>query len=106
MDGIPASVPDARIADLGALERLARADRAARAARAGSVEAAAAEFEALLATMLVKEMRAGLSEGFFGQGAGADVFDGWLDQHLGESLARSGVLDLAGIIKAEMEPRP
>ena len=66
---------------------------------AGEAKEAAAKFEALLATTLVKEMRKTLPEGFFGSGAGSDVFDGWLDEHVGKALAQSGGLDLAGMIK-------
>jgi len=63
---------------------------------------AAQGFESLLATMLVKEMRRALPEGFFGGGSGADVFDGWLDEHLGQALAASGGLDLAGSIRISL----
>ena len=69
------------------------------AARTGEAEEAAAKFEALLATTLFKEMRKALPEGFFGKGAGSDVFEGWLDEHVGAALAKSGALDLAGMIK-------
>ncbi len=63
---------------------------------------AADKFESLLATQLIKEMRRGLDDGFFGSGAGADVFEGWLDEHLGDSLARSGALDLASAIRVSL----
>ena len=53
------------------------------------------KFEALFATMLVKEMRGSLSEGFFGQGPQSDVYAGWLDQFVGESIARDGGLHIA-----------
>jgi Rod binding domain-containing protein len=86
----------------GAL-RLAEARHAAHSARAGKVEEAAAMFESLLAAVLVKEMRQGLGQGFFGSGAGADVFEGWLDEHLGNALAQSGALDVAGFIRANLE---
>ncbi|MCH2102501.1 MAG: rod-binding protein [Planctomycetes bacterium] len=62
---------------------------------------AAAMFESLLATMLVKEARKSLGDGgFFGEGPGADVFSGWLDQHVGEALADGWDLDLAGMVRA------
>ena len=61
-------------------------------------EAVGARFEALLSTMLVKEMRRSVPEGFFGDGPGAEIFDGWLDEHLGAALAEDGTLDLAGMV--------
>ena len=61
---------------------------------------AAEMFESLLATMLVKEARRSLGEGgFFGKGPGADVFSGWLDQHVGQALADGWDLDLAGMVR-------
>ena len=60
----------------------------------GDVGDAAREFERLFATLLVKEMRSTLPEGFFGGGAGSDVFDGWFDEHLGASLAEGHGLGL------------
>lgn len=72
------------VGDLAGQARLARAGSAA---RSGDVSGAARQFERLFATLLVKEMRSTLPEGFFGKGAGSDVFDGWLDEHLGASLA-------------------
>ncbi len=56
--------------------------------------AAAQEFEALFASLLVKELRRGLPQGFFGEGAGADVYSGWLDEHLGAALAEGRGLGL------------
>ena len=62
---------------------------------------AAEMFESLLATMLVKEARRSLGDGgFFGKGPGADVFSGWLDQHVGQALADGWDLDLAGMVRA------
>lgn len=78
------------------------AQSAARHARDGDVEVAAKEFEALFATMLVKEMRRGLGDGFFGKGPGADVFEGWLDEHLGKSLAETGVMDLSNYLRVQL----
>lgn len=61
---------------------------------------AAEMFEALLATMMVKEARRGLGDGgFFGKGPGADVFNGWMDKHMGQSLADGWDLDLAGMVR-------
>lgn len=89
------------MAGMGA--RGAATDRlAARAAELradpGAVDAAQ-RFEELLATLLVKELRRALPDGLFGQGPGADVFEGWFDEHLGQSLARGGALGLAEIVQ-------
>ena len=90
----------------GAIEgtrQLAVARAAAGRAESGRLEEAAAAFESLLATVMVKELRRGLSDGFFGSRAGADVFDGWLDEHLGGALAGTGALDVAGFIRVNLE---
>jgi Rod binding domain-containing protein len=60
------------------------------------------EFSKLLATMLVKEMRQALPEGFFGEGTGSDIFDGWLDEHIGTALAQRDGLRLEGLIAESM----
>ncbi len=65
---------------------------------------AGAKLEALFATMLVKELRKSLPhEGFFGDGKGADVFNGWMDEFLGQRLAEDGALDLAGRVKVALD---
>lgn len=70
---------------------------------AGSTpDEAAKRLEALFATLLVKELRRGLPNGFFGGSTGSDTYDGWLDEHLGETLASSGALDLAGRIRTSL----
>ena len=74
-------------------------------ARMQSDEAAAHEFEALLGTMLVKELRQSLPEGFFGQASGADTFNGWFDEVIGRQIASSGALDLAGMVKVSLEAK-
>ena len=81
---------------------LRRAQAAGRAAASGDTDAAAQRFEELLATQLVKELRRALPDGFFGGGPGADVYEGWLDEHLGASLARSGGLHLSDAIRASL----
>ncbi len=65
------------------------------------VEAADA-FEKLLATMLVKEMRRALPNGFFGDGPGAEVFEGWFDEHVGGALAERDALGFAGMVKEDL----
>lgn len=66
---------------------------------------AAARMEKLFATMLVKELRRSLPSGMFGEGAGSDIFEGWFDQNIGDSLADSGALDLAGQIKHSIDQK-
>ena len=97
--------PGSRTAQLAGARDLAHARDAGRSADAGRVEEAASMFESLLATVMVKELRKGLSDGFFGSGAGSDVFEGWLDEHLGNSLAATGALDVAGFIRVGLEQK-
>ena len=63
---------------------------------------AADAFEKLLATMLVKEMRRALPDGFFGTGPGAEVFEGWFDEHVGGALAERDALGFAGMVKEDL----
>lgn len=71
-----------------------------------SARDAGEKLESLFATMLVKELRKALpDEGFFGSGPGADVFNGWLDEFLGEQLARDGALGLAGRVETALAER-
>ena len=90
----------------------AQADRLAAsvtslAARAKSDPKAAqsvpGQFSKLLATMLVKEMRQALPEGFFGEGTGSDIFDGWLDEHLGSAIAERDGLRLEDMIRQSLQ---
>ncbi len=69
----------------------------------GDPKEAAARFEALLATMLVKEMRSSLGDGFFGKGPDGDVYGGWLDQHVGQSLADRDALHVEGVLRESLE---
>jgi Rod binding domain-containing protein len=80
-------------------ERIAGVRESAQAERS---EAAGQAFEQLFATMLVKEMRQALPEGFFGKGEGADVFESWLDEHLGNALAERDVFGFAGLVKEDL----
>ena len=62
--------------------------------------------ESLFASILVKELRKALpDQGFFGSGPGADVFNGWMDEFLGEQLARDGALNLAGRVETALNER-
>jgi Rod binding domain-containing protein len=74
------------------------------AARAGNdVGGAARKFQGVLASLLVKEMRRSLPEGFFGDGAAGDIYSGWLDEHVGESLATRDALHLESMLRSSLE---
>lgn len=77
-------------------------DAVERAVHAEDPSEAAHEFEALLGRMLVREMRRGVATGLFGGGAGADTYEGWFDEHLGEALADRDALGLAGMVKVAL----
>jgi Rod binding domain-containing protein len=101
MDGLQLPTGQASIAARGASEHALDALRAR--ANADEPAVAAKKFEALFATLLVKEMRQSLSEGFFGSGPHADVYAGWLDSALGEALAQDGSLHLADGVRESLE---
>ena len=80
-------------------------DKLKAAADEGKEAEAAKAFESLLATMLVKELRSSLTEGFFGEGPGADVYEAWFDDHLGKALTENDALGFAGMVKASLGGR-
>ncbi len=86
----------ARLAELPTFDRQLSGD---------NVEEAAQRFEALFMSMLVKEMRKTLPQGPFGAGPGADTYEAWFDEHVGQSVAASGAMDLVGILRSGL-PRP
>ena len=89
--------------DIGALQSAHITDKAQGLAAQDADLEAGEKLEALFATMLVKELRKALpDEGFFGSGKGADVFNGWMDDFLGQQLADDGALDLAGRVKVAL----
>ena len=96
MSDLPISIP--QIASLRDSAALADAKRLV----ARDNPHAAEKFEALLATQMFKQMRTGLDEGFFGNGAGSEIFEGWLDENLGAALSKSGALDLASAIRISL----
>lgn len=67
--------------------------------------AAGKKFEGLFATMLVNQMRKSLPEGFFGKGPGADSFGGWLDKSIGDALADSWDVGIAGMVKTSLDAK-
>ena len=77
-------------------------DRAQRALKAGKPEQAAREFETLLAVQLVRELRRSIPQPLFGEGSGADVYEGWFDEHLGRALAERDALGLAKMIQGSL----
>jgi Rod binding domain-containing protein len=74
-------------------------DRAAADAKSGRAEEAQRAVEGLFTKMLVKEMRKGLGEGFFGTGPGADTYADWFDDHLSAGLAEAGAFDLGPLLE-------
>jgi len=91
-----------RAVSAAAKVKASASDKTGATEKAREVDDAAKRFEELLSTMLVRELRRGVEQGFFGEGAGADVFEGWLDEHLGRSLAREGVFDLAQAVRVSL----
>jgi Rod binding domain-containing protein len=98
-----AAFPDLAAIARGRLEaaRLAetRLDAARRAADRGDARETAREFEKVFAVMLVRELRRNMPAGPFGEGAGADVYEGWFDEHLGAALAEREALGLTRMIE-------
>lgn len=80
----------------------ARLASARRAADKGDDKTTAREFEKLFAVMLVRELRRSMPESPFGEGAGADVYEGWFDEHLGGALAQRDTLGIAGMVKSAL----
>jgi Rod binding domain-containing protein len=91
----------AQRAELAASSGQREADAIRSAMEEGRADEAADAVEGLFARMLVKEFRRGLPNGFF-QGTGADVFNGWLDEHLGNALSSRDALGLGGMVKASL----
>jgi Rod binding domain-containing protein len=83
----------------------ARLDQARRAAARGDATETARQFETLFATLLVRELRRAMPKGMFGDGPGADVYEGWFDEQLGSSLAGREALGIAGMVRVALEKR-
>lgn len=64
---------------------------------------AASKMEEVFASMLVKEMRRALPEGFFGEGSAGDIYSGWLDEQVGKSLADRDCLHLEEMLRSSIE---
>lgn len=80
--------------------REAELQRLGQGAEGQRPEAAQQRFEEYFSTLMVKELRRGLGEGFFGSGAGSDTYDAWMDDFLGQSLAKSGAIDLSSMLES------
>ena len=80
----------------------ARLEAARRAAQSGNSEETARQFETLFGVMLVRELRRAIPKGVFGQGAGADVYEGWFDEHLGRALGERDALGIAELVRASL----
>lgn len=82
-----------------------RTSEAQRLERNGEHEKAAHEMETVFGMLLVRELRRALPQGLFGKGPGADVFEGWFDEHLGQALAERDALGLSGMVKTSMQAK-
>lgn len=94
---------DPALASLAASENAASLAATSASQGVSSSRAAAQKFESLFATLLVKEMRKALPEGFFGSEATGDIYGGWLDQTLGQAIAKRGGLHLAPLVEESLQ---
>lgn len=65
-------------------------------------EEVAKSFEAVFASMLIKEMRNTLSEGLFGS-EGSDVFGGLFDLHIGNAMTEGRGLGIKELVLSQLE---
>lgn len=76
------------------------------AARRADVSLAPAEaarrFEAVMLATLVAQMRESSQVKFFGESPGAQIFEGLLDQQLGDALSRGRGVGLAASVEASI----
>jgi peptidoglycan hydrolase FlgJ len=63
------------------------------------------QFESLFVSMLLKEMRASLSEGGLFAGDSADVYGGMFDMFLGQHIASQGAFGIAEMINRQVAGR-
>lgn len=82
-----------------------KADELRRLSERGEHAKAAREMETVFGMMLVRELRRALPEGLFGKGPGADVFEGWFDEHLGKALAERDAIGLASMVKTSLQAK-
>ena len=68
---------------------------------------AAESFEAMLLQTMLREMReAQLENGFFGQSAGASIYEGMFESHLSESLSGGSPLGIADALMKQWQRGP
>lgn len=97
MEGIPLASLDMNPALLEARQsNLAQKPPQDKAA----MEQVAKEFESVFVSLLLKEMRGTLEEGFFGQES-SDVLGGMFDQFLGQHIAASSPFGLKELLIAQ-----
>ena len=83
-------IPSMQTADVGSLEQSAKVHP----------EEAATAFEAIFASMLLKEMRNTLSEGFFGSES-SDIFGGLFDLHMGQAMTDGNGLGIKELVLSQ-----
>lgn len=71
------------------------------ASQAAITPEVAKDFEALFASMLLKEMRKTLADGLFGSES-SDVYGGLFDLHMGEAISEGRGLGIKELILAQM----
>jgi flagellar protein FlgJ len=85
---------------------LAGAAEGAAQQRAKMVDKAAAGFEEVFWSLVLKEMRQTLGpEGFFGSDTG-DVLGGMFDQFMSQHLSQAQVLGIAALVRQQLETTP
>ncbi len=68
-------------------------------ASAKEIKDVALQLEGVFFSLFVKEMRKTMTDGsLFGEGPGAETYEGFFDQMMGESLGQSGGLGIAEMV--------
>ena len=63
------------------------------------IEGVAKQLEGVFFSMFVKEMRKTMTDGsLFGEGPGAETYEGFFDQMMGESLGQTGSLGISEMV--------
>ena len=94
----PESVP---LSPLGASPEMVAARASSGDPR--SSDRVAADFESMMMSMLLKEMRQTLEPGALFGGDSSDSFGGIFDLYLGKHVAEAGGLGIAGMVKQYLE---
>jgi Rod binding domain-containing protein len=72
------------------------------AGRTQDIETAAQGFEAIFASLVIKQLRETLQpDSLFGQDRG-DVFGGLFDHYMGQHLAQSGALGIGALVRQQL----